>query len=219
MNVRQAAGMPHRTALVLGILLCAAGCGDSMSRGLIITGDGKVGANNARNQRDMAQEALRTAIADDLGPGWDVRVVIDEQPEWVEERAVSDGAWRWARITAAIVIVPPPGAALPEAKRSEYETDARAYLVGKLKRRDPSLLSLAITTGAAVASPGTSVPASPGGPRTYTVQAGDTLADLSTAFYGSPQHWRLIAEANPGSADGPLAPGSRLAIPPLPPAR
>jgi nucleoid-associated protein YgaU len=42
------------------------------------------------------------------------------------------------------------------------------------------------------------------------VQQGDTWADLSQAFYGSTQHWRHIAEANPGVE---LTPGREIVIP------
>ena len=47
----------------------------------------------------------------------------------------------------------------------------------------------------------------------YTVQEGDTLAIISTVFYGSPQHWRKILEANPGTTAN-LTAGSELIIPP-----
>jgi hypothetical protein len=50
----------------------------------------------------------------------------------------------------------------------------------------------------------------------YTVQAGDSLAELSVAFYGTPDHWRRIADANPGTAGGQLRPGTVIVIPAKP---
>jgi nucleoid-associated protein YgaU len=186
-------------------LLPISGCGDAMSRGLIITGDGKVGANNARNQRENAQDALRCAIEDDLGEGSSAKVVITEMPLWIEERAVDDGVWRWERITATVQVSAP--VELSEAKRSELQDASHAYLMGKLRKKDPALLMLTVAFGTA----GPQAPvAQSAGQRTYLVQPGDTLADISTAFYGSPQHWRRIADANPGGT----APGATIVIPP-----
>lgn len=50
----------------------------------------------------------------------------------------------------------------------------------------------------------------------YTVQPGDSLAELSVAFYGTPDHWRRIADANPGTAGGQLRPGTVIVIPAKP---
>lgn len=198
-------------AIALICLLPISGCGDSMSRGLVITGDGKVGANNARNQRENAQDALRGAIEEDLGAGSSAKVAITELPIWVEERGMDDGVWRWEHITATVQVAAP--GELSEAKRAELEKGSRDYLMGKLKKKDPTQLALTIGFGAVtvaapaqVAPPVTQTP----GQRTYVVQPGDTLADISTAFYGSPQHWRRIADANPAGT----APGATIVIPP-----
>jgi len=50
----------------------------------------------------------------------------------------------------------------------------------------------------------------------YIVREGDTLMKLSGLFYGTPQEWRRIYEANEAAiADpgGPLPPGTKLTIP------
>lgn len=54
------------------------------------------------------------------------------------------------------------------------------------------------------------------GEHRYTVQPGDSLAELSVAFYGTPDHWRRIADANPGTAGGLLKPGTVIVIPAKP---
>ena len=52
-------------------------------------------------------------------------------------------------------------------------------------------------------------------PITYQIQAGDTLATISSIFYGSHQHWRTIIEANPGLDPSQLTAGQKIIIPPL----
>lgn len=205
---------------ILAILVAASalpfsGCGDAMSRGMVITGDGKFGANNARNQRENAQDVLRNAIIDDLGTGWGVNVAISEIPEWVDDRIGEDGSWKWRRITAMVEISPPAGRELPDGKLEEYRRDARTYLNAKLITRDPANLDLTIrlAAGQAVQAQAPAAVARPAGPRTYVVLEGDTLADISTVFYGSPQHWRRILEANPGLTADAVKPGVRLAVP------
>lgn len=51
--------------------------------------------------------------------------------------------------------------------------------------------------------------------KTYTVRLGDTLQAISARQYGSPAHWRRIAEANAIDDPRRLVPGSILAIPAL----
>lgn len=48
---------------------------------------------------------------------------------------------------------------------------------------------------------------------TYSTRAGDTLQGLSARFFGSPDSWRRITEANPGLTVGELEPGTILNIP------
>jgi hypothetical protein len=124
--------MSRPTLLVSALaVLALAGCGDEAARGIVITGDGKVGANSARNQHQSAQDVLRIAIEDDLGKGWGVQVRIDEAPVWIEEPNMhaggwgSDGNWRWDRITATVEITPPAGQQLSDAKRADLEEGSR----------------------------------------------------------------------------------------------
>lgn len=51
--------------------------------------------------------------------------------------------------------------------------------------------------------------------KTYTVRLGDTLPAISARQYGSPAHWRRIAEANAIDDPRRLVPGSILTIPAL----
>lgn len=203
------------SVLALGaavLVLILSGC-DAASRGIVFTGNGKVGVNNARNQRENAMDAVRVAIEDDLGQGASVSVAIDELPIWVDDPLGGDGDWKWPRLTARVVVAPAAGASLPPAKLEEYTADVRAYLLGKVVKKDPQQLALTLTVGAA--APAAIKPVAPAadGPRSYVVQEGDTLALISTAFYGSPQHWRRILDANPGVAAEAVKPGVRLLVP------
>jgi nucleoid-associated protein YgaU len=76
----------------------------------------------------------------------------------------------------------------------------------------PEAAPAAAVPAAAPAAP--TAPAA-GGHR-YTIQAGDTLGDISAVFYGSAQHWRDIVAANPGLDPAHLAVGAELVIPPRP---
>jgi nucleoid-associated protein YgaU len=53
-------------------------------------------------------------------------------------------------------------------------------------------------------------------PQTYTVEDGDTGAEISERFYGNPDGWQTIAEANDIDPSAPLRVGVELEIPPPP---
>ena len=50
-------------------------------------------------------------------------------------------------------------------------------------------------------------------PQDYTVADGDTGEDISEQFYGNPDGWRQIAEANDIDPSDPLQAGMELEIP------
>ena len=64
------------------------------------------------------------------------------------------------------------------------------------------------------AASGSSPKAKPAG-RTYTVQSGDSLSKISKQFYGSPNEYMKIFEANRDVLNDPnkIAPGQTLKIP------
>ncbi len=210
--------MPRFILMLAAIaMLLVTGCGDEAGRGVVLTGDGKFGANNARNQRESTQDVLRIAIEEDLGKGWAVKVTVDEMPEWVEERNSSpgmwgtDGNWRWEKITAVVDIAPPIGQQLSSAKQADLEAGSRKHLLSKLRKRDPALVSYSLKIVDQIVAVQAPV-VQPTGQTTYVVQPGDTVADISMAFYGSSQHWRVIAEANPAGTQ----PGQTIVIPAKP---
>lgn len=57
-------------------------------------------------------------------------------------------------------------------------------------------------------------PAKPAGPRTHTVKAGETLRDIALRYYGDPDKWQVIFNANRDKIfRGVPKPGSVLVIP------
>lgn len=204
---------PSILVVCCAVLLLALSACDSASRGIIFTGNGKVGANNARNQRENAQDAVRVAIEDDLGQGASVSVEIEEMPIWIESDLGGEGAWKWPHLTARVVVNPPAGKTLPPAKLAEYTTDVGGYLLAKVVKKDPQQFVFSLSEGVVAPTPLPASAPAAAGPRSYVVQEGDTLALISTAFYGSPQHWRRILDANPGVAADAVKPGVRLLVP------
>ncbi|MEK7412519.1 MAG: LysM domain-containing protein, partial [Planctomycetota bacterium] len=187
--------------------------------------DSVIGFNNPRNARKAMQEARRAEMENNLGEDWKVEVALKEMPIWISERATDDGVWRWESMTVNILITPPVGQTLSAEKIVEFDQALRAYFRTKLVKKNPELVVLHIAAQAPakptevqpVTPPVVVVPAGPV-QRSYTVQAGDTLADISSAFYGTPIHWRSILAANPGLDPGALRPGQAIVIPVVAPA-
>ncbi|MBA3709878.1 MAG: LysM peptidoglycan-binding domain-containing protein [Planctomycetes bacterium] len=207
MNPRSMAAM----AMCLGTLICATGCGDGRAAGMIITGDGRMMANTGENTRDEAVRTIVSQLAPRLAPHWRITAAIAELPEYIEDpRGEVGGDWRWRHATVAIGLIGDTQAPLP-VSAADIESAVTDYLRPKVIRAQDHLSVVVHSVeSAASQSP---APASTGA-RTYTIAAGDTLADISAAFYGTSQHWRRIAEANPGLDPGQLVPGTSIVIPP-----
>jgi len=214
--------------LILGTLLIVllTAC---TGRGVILTGGG-VRDNTPENARGQVVALITQDLDAQLGPSARSEVVIGGLPRWVPAgRRLSEG-WYWDKASVQVDLVG-DGGALPTLDKRAVDTVVAkrlrpAVVGGDLLVRVSTLedhARFARMARAAPAAPATApqraprtAASHPTTSRTYTVQAGDTLADLSTAFYGSAQHWRTIRDANPGSADGALRPGQFLVIPPLP---
>ena len=53
----------------------------------------------------------------------------------------------------------------------------------------------------------------PAGPRTHTIQRGDTLWSLAARYYGAGPRWTQIRDANPGILPTKLRVGARIVVP------
>ncbi len=211
-------------------LLCTA-CVDDGTRsggGVLITNDGRFVANTDVNAKAETERAIVTSLTERLGPAWQVAAQIQELPDLHGDPAAGMPEWRWAAAHAQVVL---RGAGQPPVPVVEVQGAVERYLRKKLAHRAPGPVEVTVTVQAPLAevapapapasgpaaAPAPSGPAAvpaPSGPvgaRRYTVQAGDTWADLSTAFYGSPEGWRMIRDAN-GGAERPAA-GTVVVIP------
>ncbi len=212
-----------QAALTLALLL-STGCGDARSPGVIITGDGRMLDNTAENTRDEAARTIVSQLQPHLGEHWRVAASIAETPVWTPDRRGEGGDWMWEQATVAIELVgdgqaPSPLAAedvrgaVTSYMRPRVVRAAEHLAVSVAEHADAARFEvLSMPAPAAVVSP---LAHDDRHARSYVVQAGDTLADISTAFYGNPQHWKDVMKANPGVDFETLRVGATLVIPAL----
>lgn len=216
--------------LVLPILLLVACTG----RGVVLSSDG-IRDNTAENARAHVIALITSDLDARLGPSARADVAIAGQPRWrTAGRRHSEG-WYWDQAGVQVDLVGDAGAR-PTLEPAEVEAIVERRLrpavldddlqvrvsVSEDRERFVRLGGMPAVPATAPRGASEPAPATAPGPavrtttaRHYTVQPGDTWADLSTAFYGTPQHWRLIAAANP-EVDGALNPGQSIVIPPRP---
>lgn len=216
------------TALSSLLLVCLCGCSPqaegSRGFGAVITDSG-MKANTDRNHRDDITQHLKNDIDAALVPNWTARVVIDELPSWVPGVDPTDGDWRWSRATVHITL-------LGSGSLAHTTEDLRQGVIDYMTKKvtapatnltvtitQEALAPIPASSPAPTPTPGAAAPVATqlsASPRSYTIQANDTLADISTLFYGAPEQWRLIVTANPGLNPAELKPGTVLTIPARP---
>jgi nucleoid-associated protein YgaU len=96
--------------------------------------------------------------------------------------------------------------------------DVKNKIWDQIKLVDPSFSDLIADISApeaAAAAAAGSGDAAVAGPRTYTVQAGDNLSKISKHFYGDPNQYMKIVNANKETLPDPdkIKPGMELNIP------
>lgn len=191
---------------------CATGPDGSRGNGVIITSEGRFIANTDANERTEVVAHIVNDLDAALAPAWKSTVAIDELPVWRPSGIQpDDGSWRWERATAHVALT---GDGPLPITVEELRAGVASYLAKRARTVDVQVTTGAAKPAAPVAQ--TAAHPVPTAARTYTVQAGDTLADIATLFYGSPAPWRRIVEANPGLDPAKLAPGQELVIPPAP---
>lgn len=193
--------------LIVTLSACSPQAEGTRGFGAVITDTG-MKANTDRNHRDDITQHLKNDIDAALAPNWTCRVAIDELPTWVPGIEPTDGDWRWSRATVHITL-------LGSGSLAHTTDDLRQGVIDYMtKKVTAPATNLTVTISQEALAP--VAPAATQhshSPRTYTIQNGDTLADISTLFYGAPEHWRLIVTANPGLNPGALQPGTVLTIP------
>lgn len=208
------------TILIAGVVLV--GCtGERGAPGVVLTGDGRILDNSAGTAKSELEREIRSGLQEFLGPRWTVMVAITELPIYRTD-VVGGGDWCWPACTVTITFTGPGG--LPN-RLEELKSGVLAHVRTRLvKSSDP--VAIQVQAGAALSpvpaalSPVPAVPAAvvpallAPAVQTYTVQAGDTLAEISTVFYGNAGRWRDILRANPGLDPAAMPAGKVLVIPP-----
>lgn len=206
------------------LLLCS--CNDGRwAPGYLITADGETLSNTAENYRTLTIDTIVRELDAQLGGHWRVEAAIAELPRYDGADDVNDSGWMWAKATTTITLVG-DGTGEPALNEAQVTKAVRDYLYRKVERAHSNLNVTTVRVVDAMRfaqKPGkggvttekVEKPAIPPttATRTYTVQAGDTWADLSLAFYGTAQHWRHLADANQG---GDLTVGRTIVIPAKP---
>jgi hypothetical protein len=223
--------MRHLATLILTTLLLLLCSCDDDARGLMISGDGAVMFNTPERERAKVTTHIAKELTAQLGEHWVATVAIAELPEYDDDqnRGFADN-WYWNKATVAVALVGDGQKEQPQTNQS-IDDAVRDYLRRRVDRPKRNL-AVAVTsqvdaaryaaltrTAAAAppaAAPGAGAGQRPAGSHTYTVQTGDTLAIISSVFYGSADQWRLISQANPGLDAAHLVPGTVITIPPAP---
>jgi hypothetical protein len=208
-----------RPLLLAVLCLLIAGCGTG--RGFNVDADGRVVDNTAEAAREHAVGNLSARLRRDLGRHCRADVAIAELPLYVTgDRRLEEG-WYWRRATVTVHVVE-DGAGKADIDDEAIATTVRARMREAVRSGDDDKVTVSvrhIVDGERFAElrPLAAPPrAATVGKRTYAVQAGDTLADVSLAFYGSTRHWRAILAANPWLDPEMMKPGDVLVIPEQP---
>jgi len=141
---------------------------------------------------------------------WRVATVIAEKPDWNDAHE----QWRWNKVTATVTLA--GSGDLPD------QTEIQRAVCDYLKQHQrpgappPAVTVHVVPQGTVSTNAAPAAPPSPVEGWRYTLKSGDTLALLSIAFYGTPEHWRRILDANPGLRAEDLSPGVIILIPPAP---
>lgn len=232
--------MRQLLGLLLPLLLVSA-CteGGREQHGFLITGEGRFIPNTDANHRQEVERVITASLDRALAPDWRSRATIVEMPEYRESSGF--GEWAWSRATVQVALQGYGRSATPPESPEAVQEAVLKYMRPKVDRPERNLVvtvnvdptgAVPLTASASAApviddrpapaaaaaeSPPVPVPpAEAPGWSDYRIQAGDTLAGISSVFYGSPQHWRLIVAANPGLSPSALKVGQVLRIPPAP---
>jgi LysM repeat protein len=186
--------------LLVSLFMVFTAC--SGGRGLVFDGNGVAHPDSPEFMREQAQQRLAADIAREL-PQLTAEVAIATLPHWREEGRRNEAGWYWDLTSVAVRVHAQAGVVVDQ---NAVIAVIRDHLDGAIEHGGDDL---AVTvTVVEAAAPGAAQPT-----RTYTVQAGDTLAEICALYYGSAQPWRRIVEANPGLDPQHLVVGSTLNIP------
>lgn len=100
-------------------------------------------------------------------------------------------------------------------RASAPSQDVKNRVWDQIKLVDSQFSDLSADIQAPAAAAAAAAAGSTPGPRTYTVQAGDNLSKISKHFYGDPNQYMKIVNANKDQISDPdkIKPGMELSIP------
>ena len=199
------------TFSLLSVVLSACG---RWAPGYIITQDGTMLSNSDVNYRDVTVQTIRSELDKQLGEHWRTQIDLPELPVYESDDRQIYSSWMWKKITMTVTLVG-DDTMPPTISEKEIQDEILDFMYQKMYHPKKNLTVIIIkkvdvTQLAMLKQPMTPAKPDASQVRHYTIQAGDTWADLSQAFYGSTQHWRLLSEANQG---GDLPVGRVLLIP------
>lgn len=193
-----------RTVLLVSLMLLLPSCADREGPSLSWIRDvnNELLPQTPDNVRRVHQNQIAAQLRKLVGGGL-VEVAIAEHPWYEPGDSESKGHWWYSQPQVTITVT-----AEQTPDQQVITSHVSGFMRPLLDRAKPRLTTV-INHQKTQAAP---VSCS----RSYTVQANDTLAAISSAFYGTPQHWRLIADANHLPVDATLTVGTVLIIPPRP---
>jgi predicted small lipoprotein YifL len=221
--------------LALLTVLSLSSCGRWVP-GYIVTEEGQVLSNNDENMRSTTIDTMHKQLNAQLKPDWCTEITIAELPIYERDDRVNADGWRWQKATVSVDLIGRSSDIKPllsAEQLSEAISDFMAQKVILPKKNLRVSVNTVIDKNRFISattpkpkavenSPDKTAPATDTTTRaatsaaqSYVVQAGDTYANLSSAFYGDNAHWRTIADANEHKT---LTPGMSIIIPPLKPA-
>ena len=189
-----------RATFALPILLAGllTGCTRD-GEGYVLVG-GKMVAHTPETEITLVTERLARLVQKTTGNS--ATVTIATPPQW--ERYAAE-RYSWETVTVTIRL---PAGTYDHRRLTEVVRDDLALQV---PHRDSVQVVLGEPLAAGAVAQGV-------GPiTTYTVQPGDTLAQITALHYGSTTGWKRIVEANPGLDPAHLEPGRTITIPPASP--
>jgi nucleoid-associated protein YgaU len=204
--------MPRCGLLALGLLIALTGCGQGQANGVRITERG-VFLNDAAHNRKDAEQTIVEHFTPDLGPHWTMSVAISPDPRLIEARNDLDSEFRWNAVAVTVTLAGNGLLAEPLVSDDRIRNEITEFLHKLQEPKGQPVTVTVVRTLAKVDQLPAITPATPGVVRSYTLQANDTLADISSAFYGTPNRWRDLITANPGLDPAALTPGTVINIP------
>jgi|GEM_PF-6279343 len=197
----------------VAVMVCLlSGCTDS-GRGIVFDDQGG-GPDTAERAQARTERLLDYDLRAAGNPA--VTVQLQDAPVWVSRHRRAEAEWLFPR--ARVELRGP--IADPAAAEALVRASLRPWLAEHVV---PEITFVPLGSVADAALPIRAPEAPIAQPpiaqtgTSYVIQRGDTVGQLSVVFYGSAQHWRHIADANPGIfADGGLKIGATIIIPPAP---